>query len=347
MQWDEVILEIQIDMTTYCNAACLACARHQSETGKLHQGLKLQHFDRKLWNRLCEKDFKEIGVKTLFFNGNWGDACMHPDLVPMIEYCLHHNPEICIKISTNGSLRTKKWWTALANVLNWRCNVVFCIDGLEDTHKLYREKTSYSKVVENMRAFNDAGGYGIWMFTVFDHNIHQIDEAARLAKEYGCAVFRARKSNSNDMENQKGEVFTADLPIPDKHKKRKKFKEIWYAMDGDIIRGFSEERKKTPCTFYKEASVQIDPFGTLWPCCWISLNSLGHDKWGRPNETVQLRDTSLSDKLNLKHRSIKQILQDPWYNKELATGIKEKTWNLCNEQCIGPHERMENADVDF
>ena len=118
-------------------------------------------------------------------------------------------------------------------------------------------------------------------------------------------------------------------------------------MDGDIIRGFSEERKKTPCTFYKEASVQIDPFGTLWPCCWISLNSLGHDKWGRPNETVQLRDTSLSDKLNLKHRSIKQILQDPWYNKELATGIKEKTWNLCNEQCIGPHERMENADVDF
>ena len=59
MQWDEVILEIQIDMTTYCNAACLACARHDSVTGELHKGLQLQHFDRQLGTDYVKKTSKK------------------------------------------------------------------------------------------------------------------------------------------------------------------------------------------------------------------------------------------------------------------------------------------------
>ena len=43
-----------------------------------------------------------------------------------------------LQMHTNGSGRNKNWWKELA-LLNVK--VIFGIDGLEDTHKLYRINT--------------------------------------------------------------------------------------------------------------------------------------------------------------------------------------------------------------
>ena len=336
MIWNDVLLEPQIDLTSYCNAACLACGRHSSGAETLHKHLVQQHFDVELWNRLCEYDFNELGVQSLMFNGNWGDACMHPNLIEMIETYYKFNEYKTIKISTNGSLRTKKWWAELGKMLGDKSHVIFCIDGTDDeTHAHYRQKTIYSKIIENMIAFNNAGGKSLWMMTAFDHNQHQIATAHRLAEKYGCAMFKVRKSNTNNMSlpGRTGQV-TANEPVPEEYKKRKKMAEFYYPETETYIEKHLPERLKSPCKFYKESQVQIDPYGSVWPCCWTSLYRWGEDKHGNPVPTPEFRDKTLAERFNLSNKSLKQILSDDWYNKKLAQAIDTGGWKICNEICV-------------
>jgi len=334
MIWNDVLLEPQIDLTSYCNAWCLGCGRRSSGTQKLHTHLVQEHFDVNLWNRLCEYDFNELGVRSLMLNGNWGDACMHPKLIPMLETYYKFNQYKSVTISTNGSLRTKKWWTQLGKMLGDKSHVIFCIDGTDDeTHGLYRQKTSYSKVVENMIAFNDAGGKSVWMMTAFDHNQHQFDIAYDLAKKYNCTQFKVRKSHSNNMPLYKDAgVITANKPVPEKYRKTKKIGKLYYE---DLERHENRtERLKSPCKFYQESQVQIDPYGSVWPCCWTSVYRWGEDKHGEPVSTKEFRDKTLAERFNLKNKSLKQILSDDWYNKKLSNAIDEGSWKICNDICV-------------
>jgi sulfatase maturation enzyme AslB (radical SAM superfamily) len=70
-----------------------------------------------------------------------------------------------------------------------RYHVRFALDGLKDTHSLYRMGSDYDTVVKNMKTFIDAGGRATWKFIVFKHNEHQVDEASKLARELGCVTF--------------------------------------------------------------------------------------------------------------------------------------------------------------
>ena len=73
--------------------------------------------------------------------------------------------------------------------------VIFAIDGLEDTNHLYRVNTNFNKIMENAKAFINAGGLARWDFIAFAHNEHQIEEAKALAEQMGFVKFRYKKSN--------------------------------------------------------------------------------------------------------------------------------------------------------
>ena len=68
-------------------------------------------------------------------------------------------------------MRTEKFWSLGKLNANKEIYVVFCLDGLEDTHEIYRRKTNFNKIISNMKAFIDAGGYAGVITTAFDHNI--------------------------------------------------------------------------------------------------------------------------------------------------------------------------------
>ena len=56
------------------------------------------------------------------------------------------------------------------------------LDGLEDTNHIYRRYTDWSKIERNAKTFLNAGGKGSWVFIVFKHNEHQVDEAESYLK---------------------------------------------------------------------------------------------------------------------------------------------------------------------
>jgi hypothetical protein len=59
------------------------------------------------------------------------------------------------------------------------------LDGLQDTHSIYRQNTDFNKIIANASAFIEAGGSAVWQFIPFKHNQHQMKDAIRLSQRLG------------------------------------------------------------------------------------------------------------------------------------------------------------------
>lgn len=187
MQWKE-IRKLHIEISALCNAACPQCARYPSGGFKARPTIKNSH----VWtlqevkNRLPDVSH----INEVFFNGTVGDFITNPEAKEIITYFADFGCRILV--NTNGSARNIKWWKELATIPN--LEVRFDIDGLEDTHHLYRRQTSWAKIIENALAFIRNGGHAVWTMTIFKHNEHQVDECRKKAIELGFKEFTGRHS---------------------------------------------------------------------------------------------------------------------------------------------------------
>ena len=148
--------DIHLEITNNCQASCPMCSRNRNG-GLANPLIKL--------NNWSLEDFKTImtpevlnQVNGFFFCGNFGDPILNKQLIDMCRYSTEINPNLNIRIHTNGSARTTTWWSSLAKALPKKHTVVFALDGLSDTHSIYRIGTSFENIIENARAFIAAGG---------------------------------------------------------------------------------------------------------------------------------------------------------------------------------------------
>jgi len=342
MNWADDTHYLQIDATSYCNAKCGTCARFVPETLEVQPYLKLEHFDMEVYRRLIEVDLKELpNITAICFNGNWGDAVMHPDLLEMCRIARRANLQI--KISTNGAPRTPKWWSELAEVFdNHWGEVIFCIDGVgNESNAMYRWKTSYDKIIKNMRAFNDAGGISNWYMTVFNHNMHQVEEAEKLAKEYGCFRFVSRKNYQKQYNGSKiiypNHVVGTDLPNKSYYKDimlRAVPKQIVKHMNSNPLKVDTDAQKNTQCPWYAEGGVQLDPHGTVWPCCITSQTKYGETQDKELVDPITgFTNLSTEPRFSLNKNSLKEILSDEFYAEILENKINNAAFEVCVEEC--------------
>ena len=75
--------------------------------------------------------------------GNLGDPIVAKDTLEIFKYLRENNDNMLLHMHTNGSGRSVKWWTELASL---NVFVIFGIDGLGDTHSLYRINTNWDKL---------------------------------------------------------------------------------------------------------------------------------------------------------------------------------------------------------
>jgi MoaA/NifB/PqqE/SkfB family radical SAM enzyme len=329
---------LHIELTSHCQASCPMCARNY------HSGIENAKLP---LDEISLSDFKTIvsdevinQVKLIYFCGNYGDPIVSNNLIDIVEYCKEKKQDIRLSIHTNGSARTKSWWANLAKVLPSDHCVHFALDGLEDTHHLYRVGTDFNKIIDNAKAFIDAGGRAEWVFLSFKHNEHQLDTAKKMAESLGFEKF-SHKATGRFLEKPWFDVLDKNgnvsykLEPPSEHK-------ITF-IDPKLIKNYKSvvETAVINCKVQQDKSLYIDAFKNIWPCCWIGALPYIYSKPTDLIYTYQTDQTAVIDSLitsiggydsiDLSKRSIKDVLEDSrwstvwqeyWDKKLLATCAK-------------------------
>jgi sulfatase maturation enzyme AslB (radical SAM superfamily) len=182
------VKELHIESSSRCNARCSSCGR--SDFGReVWPSIVIQDLDPA---RLLEVLDMFPNLTAMQFCGNAGDPIAAKNVIEhmgiAVEKALRN--DCMIQIHTNGSLRSRAWWRNLAEVLApAKHEVLFALDGLEDTHHIYRQGTSFTKVIENAKSFIAAGGTAVWQFIPFKHNQHQILDCLRMSQDLGFRRF--------------------------------------------------------------------------------------------------------------------------------------------------------------
>jgi sulfatase maturation enzyme AslB (radical SAM superfamily) len=180
---------LHVEASTKCNAWCPACPRNKNGY-QLVDGLVVED--------LSLDRFKEILIQlpklhAVQFCGNYGDPIAGNNIIELIQLAKQHVKKI--QIHTNGGLRSTKWWQQLAVLLqDCEHDVWFGIDGIDEVHEIYRQATSYTKVIQNARAFIQAGGYATWQFIPYQHNEHQLIDCLKTSQSMGFKKFKLVKN---------------------------------------------------------------------------------------------------------------------------------------------------------
>ncbi len=182
---------LEIDLYNVCNARCPLChfRTHYPEALKTRQELDRDFLE----NALADFTFERIHL-----TGDLGEPTLSPHILQVLHFLRERDPNVFICINTHGSTKTEAFWRELATALPRSHEVVFAIDGLEDTYSIYRVGLRFKKTIANARAFIDAGGIAGWSFIKFKHNQHQLAEARTRAAAMGFATFHARESYAED-----------------------------------------------------------------------------------------------------------------------------------------------------
>ena len=327
---------IDSEITNRCNAACPLCPRTGLD-GKVSKIVKsIQddgHFDLpvNVWDNILSSPYG-FNIKRITYCGNFGDPMMHPQALEIFQTVAEYGVE-SQKADTNGSMKTPKWWSELGRIPGYE--VYFSLDGLADTNKIYRVKTKYENIIANAEAFIAAGGKATWVFIVFKHNEHQVEEARALAKQLGFKNFIVKKSSRayspNKLEETQSYNFnlskkkrvSADISLPSKSE---------YRPPADVqgVKHFPVN-----CMAMRRKQFYLTPDMKVMPCCHVhgSISRMEHfGNFKQPEFYNFLVDNKI--KYDLKQHSFEEIVDSYRSN----VNILHKLWDhrqipICNRKC--------------
>lgn len=310
------ITDVHLEVTSKCQARCPMCPRRVSG-GILNPLITLAEIDLLTFKQWFPLDFLKQ-LKTFFMCGNLGDPIIAQDTLEIFQYIREANPNIHLSMHTNGSARTVEWWKELAK-LNIR--IVFGIDGMSDTHHLYRIGTDWHKIIKNCKAFINAGGWAEWHMLVFKHNEHQVNECEELSKVMGFKSFNTKHTSrftdtKFNVIDDEGKTTHLLEPTERSINMIAKNKDAIQAVNPTIT-----------CKAKNASSIYISADGNINPCCWLDF------KWILPRQDSRIDYMDVVGVFpNLNKQSMAEIFESNHFQKI------EDTWAVtplqeCARQC--------------
>jgi len=327
------LTHIMAEMSDYCNAACPMCNRYDWDLN-LVKGVTNTHHTTLdfVKQRIGEEIISKL--ENWLCQGTYGDALMNPETMDIFKYLKEINPNINIGMITNGGARNTEFWKTLAEL---KVNVIFSIDGLEDTNHLYRRNVKWDNLMRNVNAFIGNGGRANWSFLVFKHNQHQIEETKKLSEELGFIDFeyafseRWQDFNSDgeyrDITSLKVDDYVIEKPIDQKDDFVKstedliKSKNVFQTEDKNDF--YTRKISCWACQTTKH-EIYLRANGYVSPCC-----ILGDVERNEPKQII--KDYK---KINLHHTDLKDILEGDFF-RDISDGINggEKRLQGCYHAC--------------
>lgn len=301
-----VFNNINIGITTECNAKCYLC------------------------NRTCIPEFPsselapEILDKIIPFTkriqiiGGFGDFINHPK---SLEFA-HKLKDIDFLIETNGELHDSSYWKELAQIANNKDQAVqFSIDDILNDVNYYR-KVNTKKVLENLQTFISAGGYAKIKTILFEFNEDQIDQ---MREYFKSLEFYTQKSMFYPVSGK------LSAPTGTKH-----------SGSISILNQITSKRMTSPksCQWQDGKWLLINELGEVHICCYI-LTFIAGMKDKAPKEISEytklkyyneLYDIYLKnkDKININNVTLMEAYNNQ-YNQYVINNYKNI--NRCKIAC--------------
>lgn len=301
------IKSIHLEVTSKCQARCPMCPR-RIHGGPINPFISLNEITLEQFKKWFSVDFINQ-LNHLSMCGNLGDPIVAQDTLEIYQYLRLTNPSMSLTMNTNGSARSTKWWQELALL---DVKVTFGIDGLEDTHQLYRINTDWNKIIENAKSFIDAGGYAIWEMILFRHNEHQEAECEELSIKLGFKEFKSK----NTSRFKDGQFIVIDdlgrsthtlLPTSKSH-----------SMIPLMRLADNEDMPVITCKSKRDNQIYVGSNGSVSPCCWLNFD------WVPPmqDNRIQYMDV-LGEFPNLNSQTLIEIFESGYFDRI------EQSWSTC------------------
>jgi len=229
------ILAAEFELTTRCNQKCRICVRSMSTVSRVDMDLK--------WIRNCHN------YKTVSLVGPRSEPTLHPQFIDILE--IFKNKKITISLYSNTTTHTPEWWHKVGKTMSEGDMLIFAID-LEKHWEIYRGTNNWHKMIENVKAFTDAGGRAWAHMIEFQHNSCDKEKTTQLAQELGCEKFRVKSSWNYDDICKRPRTNT---------------KTRW--EQGQELKG-----TELKCGHILNNKVTIDVYGDITPCCFTIMTEL-------------------------------------------------------------------------
>jgi MoaA/NifB/PqqE/SkfB family radical SAM enzyme len=281
-----------------CTLKCPRCSRtefiEQFPKQWTNKNLNLDHL----------KAFLDIDLKgkAISLCGNYGDAIYYDQLFDMILY--FKSQGAYIKLSTNGSYRTKEWWEQLNQLLDKNDEVVFAIDGTPENFKTYRINADWTSISEGIETLCQGSASLAWQYLLFSYNQNDVEQTRILANDLGFDRFFVLDSERWD--------HGTEWLTPTKINEISQSKITWKEQNS-LLR-VDPQCKNTNTSHY----ISADGFYT--PCCWTAEH-----RWYYKTEFYKNRDL-----YDISKTTITKVLD---HLKDFYNSLDDAKLNYCTFNC--------------
>lgn len=310
----DTIVKIQAEISNFCNASCVGCRRTDHKTLSMKYELTqvpisflpLDIIEKCISDPILNK------LEEFEFCGTIDEPFAHPEFINILEILFNYKSNLFIRIHTNGAIRDKNFYKNLAiNLSKFKNHEVrFSLDGLEESHKLYRN-LDFNKILDNAKEFIKQGGNAVWQMLEFPWNKHEIEICENMAHNLKFKKFVVRRDRT----------ISSLFPVNQIKELRNLNKESLPMVRSNENINFPKESKEIICHFQKEKMIFLDWQGSIYPCCFLANTELTR-VGGKYEQLVKLFSKYQNNFNNLNNFTLTEILNSQWYKKDLV-----ESWN--------------------
>jgi len=283
------MISLTIEATSRCVLACSRCERTilNDKFGKKFPVNDLNISD---ITKFLDTDINEI---TLC--GNLGDPIYHKNFIELVYVLKQKSRKI--KITTNGSYKTKEWWENLNRLLSYDDTIMFSIDGIPNNFTQYRVNADWNSIEVGIKECVKGKVKTIWKFIPFRYNEYDIEDAKKISENLGIDVFRVTPSDR----------WNFDDPLKPTQKS--------YNGPRDIVQQEYKQFKNTDFEIKPRCSDNtkhyVSASGFYVPCCYSKHHSFYYkNKWWKNRVNHNIKHTTLSKQVKIFNEFYDTIQND-------------------------------------
>ena len=273
------IEDIELELTTLCNAACPLCYRNYK--------VFKEHYPKRLIRDIIDikNDIDKFpNLKYIKLVGTISEPTLYPNFLELIEYIKSKDLEI--EICTNGDTNNQNdgiWWKKLGELLSINDQVFFSICGsTQELHEIYRKGTSLQNILRNAKQLRSEKPIDFAQCIRFQYNDNDFNSNTfkELIKEFSNIYWTEtylRKPNENyNNQNNLNKLYPLDSK-----------KDNYLKVENLATKIY--QTKKTlncmKCMAYENKSLQIDINGNIYPC-YLFLEASNGKLWDKNWEPI-------------------------------------------------------------